>query len=457
MGYEITRTVGVSWESFRRNNKQQEITDDLVLGGIPIVAARDIVALASKQMERSTAPMAIFWDLGNVSIPVGIRGHDIVQEIKTKLAPHGHLVQFRAYASTGLHLIPPNTRSDLQLAGCHIVDCPHGSRKDVVDKMIIVDAMHFAYLLPDNATICFITGDMDYAYLFAVLQHNKNWRTIMISNETASSNLRVNCDVRMIWEKDIVQPIAGSSVQKQIDPHQSSVAANELPKTINSSPKNAAAKDSTSKNEDRELIHSAMLRLSNKSGKSTFFKSDVATKIKEMNPLRFANRKDLKAFLKKAIASGVVHEEGEGPNKMLTLLGLSADLDISSEIIWPSLRPKTAALSTSLERSSVKNTGTSQPSKSLSDFNPHVDSNGNSACPGLYVCGFGPGTTKQQVYDLFAEYTKVVKITDMNLHGYRIMFVRTNSTNAAISARQQLQGMKLNNGILRINFSRLKA
>ena len=54
-------------------------------------------------------------------------------------------MQFRAYASIGLNLIPQKKRSDLQLSGCHLVDCPHNGRKEVADKMIIVDAMQFAY------------------------------------------------------------------------------------------------------------------------------------------------------------------------------------------------------------------------------------------------------------------------------------------------------------------------
>jgi hypothetical protein len=46
-------------------------------------------------------------------------------------------VQFRGYASIGLGLIPQQKRSDLQLSGCHLVDCPHNGRKEVADKMIV--------------------------------------------------------------------------------------------------------------------------------------------------------------------------------------------------------------------------------------------------------------------------------------------------------------------------------
>ena len=70
--------------------------------------------------------------------------------------------------------------------------------------MIIVDAMQFAFLHPTGATLCFITGDVDYAYTLAVLQR-PCWRTIVISKGTISSMLHVNCDMRMRWETDILQ------------------------------------------------------------------------------------------------------------------------------------------------------------------------------------------------------------------------------------------------------------
>lgn len=46
----------------------------------------------------------------------------------------------------------------------------HNGRKEVADKMIIVDAMNFAMQNPAGATLCFVTGDVDYAYMLAVLQ-----------------------------------------------------------------------------------------------------------------------------------------------------------------------------------------------------------------------------------------------------------------------------------------------
>lgn len=155
-------TLGATWDTFRQRD-HQDVVNDLIRAGIPNLAARDIVRLASKEVERGSAPMAIFWDLENIPIPTRVRGQDIAHRLKTVLKPYGQWVQFRGYASIGLQGIPSDKRSELHLSGCHLVDCPHGGRKDVVDKMILVDAMQFAYQNPDHATLCIIAGDIDYA------------------------------------------------------------------------------------------------------------------------------------------------------------------------------------------------------------------------------------------------------------------------------------------------------
>ena len=197
-------TLGVSWDSFHRDDN--EILQDLRSGGIPTIASHDICKIAKDEIARSQAPMAIFWDIECLPIPKEISGVHCCSRLKSALCPFGDLVQFRGYASIGLNLIPQNKRSELHLSGCHLVDCPHNGRKEVADKMIIVDAMKFAYDNPNCATLCFVTGDQDYAYLLAVLKQQPQWRTIVISKGSDENvrMLHVNCDERMSWETDIL-------------------------------------------------------------------------------------------------------------------------------------------------------------------------------------------------------------------------------------------------------------
>lgn len=55
------------------------------------------------------------------------------------------------------------------------MEYPHSGRKEVADKMIMVDPMKFSFDNPDGATLCFITGDIDHAYFLSVLKR-PHWR-----------------------------------------------------------------------------------------------------------------------------------------------------------------------------------------------------------------------------------------------------------------------------------------
>lgn len=117
--------------SFRtvRVLSRDDLIDELVASGTPISQSRKIARILRQEMSRRQAPTAIFWDLENVSIPSGTTGRDAVARIKSAVRPYGNLMQFRGYAHIGLGLIPERKRSELQLSGCHLVDCPHQRRK----------------------------------------------------------------------------------------------------------------------------------------------------------------------------------------------------------------------------------------------------------------------------------------------------------------------------------------
>lgn len=354
--------LGASWDSFRRED--EAICQDLVKArGIPLLAARDIVKVAKEEIERANAPMAVFWDLENMPIPTNSSGRDVTTRLKKILSPYGNLVQFRAYASIGLNLIPQQKRSDLQLSGCHLVDCPHNGRKEVADKMIIVDAMQFAYTNPNGATLCFITQDVDYAYLLAVLQR-PHWRTIVISKGTISSMLHVNCDMRMRWETDILllRPSATTAEhshgtravvdskchqeeetsvgpeEKKALVHAPSVLEegydskaaqqSERPGTIpttkppqvgdqrvhDSYQQFAALTPTEEWTDDVELLRSI---LRDRGGVG--YKRTIGYLLQKTNPARFSNRISVRSFMANAIDAGVVIETGEGSYKEISL------------------------------------------------------------------------------------------------------------------------------------------
>jgi NYN domain len=345
--------LGANFDSFKRD--ASEVVDDLMSGGIPRMAARDVYSAVAEAMAMRSAPLAVFWDLENLPIPAACTGRYVAARLKTVLAEHGDLVEFRGYASIGLNNIPEEKRSDLQLSGCHLVDCPHNGRKEVADKMIIVDAMNFANDRPDGAVLCFITGDSDYAYLLSTLQKRPNCRTLVISNGAGESMLHMNCSVNLRWESDVLRPaaapvetllakrkVAGSSVSspRQITNSSegvkpalapmsyTSAAALALAVTTPAIPKAVASAavvhsyrlQAISEGETRELIRQGMIHsIVTSKPENACLKSHVGGFLKEFYPMRFPDRKAVKDFLANAIEHGIVVESGEMQRRVLSL------------------------------------------------------------------------------------------------------------------------------------------
>ena len=81
----------------------------------------------------------------------------------------------------------------------------------------------------------------------------------------------------------------------------------------------------------------------------------------------------------------------------------------------------------------------------------HVrDDRGNPATKNLFVAGYGPGTTEQQLRDVFNQHANVIGVV---LKG-NFTFVNTSTRQEAVNARQMLQGVTINGGTLRINFAK---
>ncbi|KAL3804534.1 hypothetical protein HJC23_002573 [Cyclotella cryptica] len=95
---------------------------------------------------------------------------------------------------------------------------------------------------------------------------------------------------------------------------------------------------------------------------------------------------------------------------------------------------------------------TSLPRNSLGqvDFDSVRDDRGNPATKNLFVAGYGPGTTEQQLRDLVAQYATVVSVVIKSTFA----FVNTTDRDAAVIARQSLGGHMVNGGPLRINFAK---
>ena len=299
--------LGASWDTWAFQRDVDETILDLQTAGIPLLAAKDISRVVKEALHRSEVPLSIFWDIENVPIPNEVSGTQVATRLKAILAQHGQLKQFRGYASIGLNHIPEQKRSELQLSGCHLVDCPHAGRKEVADKMIIVDAMEFAFSNASGATLCFITSDLDYAYLLAKLQQRPQWTTIVISKGTMQSLLQVNCDMKMRWETDVLRmtPVASRHSGGDDD---SDISDSESIFSLE------ALTPSEEWLDDAELLRSVL-----KESTSGLLKSYVGNQLRKTNPARFPDHSSVKSFFQKAIEENICVETGDGEFKKLHL------------------------------------------------------------------------------------------------------------------------------------------
>ncbi|KAG8921930.1 hypothetical protein FRC01_014728 [Tulasnella sp. 417] len=97
-----------------------------------------------------------------------------------------------------------NLRSELQSSGVSLTDCPRASnRKDVVDKMLLVDMLAFAMDNPAPAVIVLISGDRDFVYAVSVLRHRKYDVVLIIPPQGAHITLQSQATVVLDWRFDI--------------------------------------------------------------------------------------------------------------------------------------------------------------------------------------------------------------------------------------------------------------
>ncbi|KAI9566503.1 limkain-b1-type NYN domain-containing protein, partial [Boletus coccyginus] len=146
--------------------------------------------------------VAIFWDYENCGPPsnsCGL-GHDIVNNISRIARLFGSVTTFRAYLDISAQSSKSvGLRSELQSSGLSMIDCPHNDKKDVVDKMILVDMLAFAVDHPSPATIVLIAGDRDYAYAISTLKLRKYQIILVVPSPNTSPSLESQASLVIDW------------------------------------------------------------------------------------------------------------------------------------------------------------------------------------------------------------------------------------------------------------------
>lgn len=159
--------------------------------------------------------VAIFWDYENCAPPTSTPGYDVVNNIRQVAHEYGSVKLFKAYLELSEQSSSKSIglRSELQSCGVSLTDCPHNGRKDVADKMMIVDMLTYAIDNPAPATIVLISGDRDFVYAVSVLRLRK-YRVVLVAPHCAHASLKSQASAVLNWETDIMgktSPRSGTS------------------------------------------------------------------------------------------------------------------------------------------------------------------------------------------------------------------------------------------------------
>ncbi|KAJ8583648.1 hypothetical protein M405DRAFT_884728, partial [Rhizopogon salebrosus TDB-379] len=152
--------------------------------------------------------VAIFWDYENCPPPLSSQAYAIVNGIRRIAHIFGSVTTFKAYLDLSEQPSRNSVvfRSDLQSSGVSVIDCPHNGRKDVVDKMILVDMLAFAIDHGSPATIVLIAGDRDYAYAMSTLRLRQYAVVLIVpSSSNTSQNLKSQASVVVDWNYAILR------------------------------------------------------------------------------------------------------------------------------------------------------------------------------------------------------------------------------------------------------------
>lgn len=228
--------LGASWDSFRpciddyssavgcsgtkkTYNDEDGILSDLVKSGIPLLSARVVIAKVKDVLDRSKAPLTVFWDFDSIPIPSPMTDDsdtnetviEVITRLKHLLSSYGSPITFRGYAENISNAVTDEQRLQLssQFDFTLIDSSTTVSGMDISTKRIIIDAMKLecsSTVANSLLTICFITADIDFSYLLGTLDRPKLFKIFISASEAIKNIPDSYCSVKMDWENDILSP-----------------------------------------------------------------------------------------------------------------------------------------------------------------------------------------------------------------------------------------------------------
>ncbi|TDL15370.1 hypothetical protein BD410DRAFT_732840 [Rickenella mellea] len=148
----------------------------------------------------------------NCHPPSNTSGYDIVDKFRQAVETHGSIIHFKAYLDVSLSNGPKSAKlySEFQDAGVTLAHCPHSGRKDVVDKMMLVDMISYTLYNSSPLTIVLITGDRDFAYGISSLRL-RGYDVIVIVPPSAHNSIQTLGTFALNWQSDVINAVVGTT------------------------------------------------------------------------------------------------------------------------------------------------------------------------------------------------------------------------------------------------------
>ncbi|KAH6918936.1 NYN domain-containing protein [Coprinopsis sp. MPI-PUGE-AT-0042] len=142
----------------------------------------------------------------NCPAPASYTGYHLVDAIRRMAQRFGSVKLLKAYLEVSEGSVNSRSltlRSELQVSGVSLTDCPKNGRKDAADKMMLVDMLAHAIDHPAPRTFILISGDRDFSYCLATLRLRR-YKVVLVTLPNAHASLRAQASVCLDWFADVV-------------------------------------------------------------------------------------------------------------------------------------------------------------------------------------------------------------------------------------------------------------
>ncbi|KAI5120219.1 hypothetical protein M0805_000034 [Coniferiporia weirii] len=149
--------------------------------------------------------VGIFWDFENCHPPSNMPGYSVVEKIRQAVQPLGSVQVFKAYMDVNLEGKKSAQQHELQSSGVSLIHTPHNAKKEVADKIMLVDLMIFALDAHGPTTIVLVTGDRDFTYAISVLRLRGHDIVLITPPHATHHSLQHPANLVLNWKVDILE------------------------------------------------------------------------------------------------------------------------------------------------------------------------------------------------------------------------------------------------------------